>query len=127
MLFAAAVLCLAVTGFAQSTNSGDLRGTVTDPTGSVVPGAKVTLRQHRNRCYRRELTTNQAGIYDSVSIRPGKYRVTVTKEGFGTMVRDGITLDVGAPLSIDVAVGRRLGHPADRGNRRSCHAEDGHR
>jgi len=47
-----------------------------------------------------ELTTNESGIYDSVSIRPGKYRVTFNKEGFGKLVRDGVTLDVGV-LSID--------------------------
>ena len=105
MLFAATILCLAVSGFAQSTNSGDLRGTVTDPTGAVVPGAKVTL-VNTETGVTTELTTNDAGIYDSVSIRPGKYRITVTKEGFGTMVRDGVTLDVGIlNIPVQLSVG----------------------
>ncbi len=42
----AALLCtlsLAIPAFAQNTNSGDIRGTVTDPSGAVVPGATVTV------------------------------------------------------------------------------------
>lgn len=87
-------LYVAGAGFAQSTNSSDLRGTVTDPTGSVVPGVKVTI-QNLDTGVIKELTTNDAGIYDSVSILPGSYRVTFSKEGFEKLVRDGITLDVG--------------------------------
>jgi len=96
---------MALVGFAQSTNSGDLRGTVTDSTGAVMPGVKVTLLNTETGVVT-ELTTNDAGIYDSVSIRPGKYRITFVKEGFGRLVREGVTLDVGV-LSIDaqLAVG----------------------
>jgi len=99
LLFAAATLGLTFNAFAQSTNSADLRGTVTDASGSVIPGAKVTILNTETGVTT-ELTTNDAGIYDSVSIRPGKYRVTFSKDGFGRLVRDGITLDVGV-LSID--------------------------
>jgi hypothetical protein len=96
---AAAFLCIAVAGFAQSTNSADLRGTVTDSTGALIPGAKVTLLNTETGVTT-DLTTNNSGIYDAVSVRPGKYRITFTKEGFGKLVRDGITLDVGV-LSVD--------------------------
>src|ERR1700733_11703850 len=92
-------LCLAAAGFAQSTNSSDLRGTVTDPSGAVVPGVKVTLL-NLDTGITTNLTTNDAGIYDAVSIRPGKYQVTFAKEGFSKLVRDAITLDVGV-LSVD--------------------------
>jgi hypothetical protein len=91
--------CMAVTGLAQSSNSSDLRGTVTDSTGATIPGAKVTI-VNTETGVTTELTTNAAGIYDSVSIRTGRYRVTFTKEGFETLVREGVTLDVGA-LSLD--------------------------
>jgi hypothetical protein len=96
---------MAVAGFAQSTNSADLRGTVTDSTGAVIPGAKVTIINTETGVTL-EFTTNDAGIYDSVSIRPGKYRIIFNKEGFGKLLRDGVTLDVGV-LSIDaqLAVG----------------------
>ena len=96
---AAILLCIAFAAFAQSTNSADLRGTVTDSTGAVIPGVKVTILNIETGVVM-ELTTNESGIYDSVSIRPGKYRVTFNKEGFGKLVRDGVTLDVGV-LSID--------------------------
>jgi hypothetical protein len=105
LLVATLFLCMAVAGFAQSTNSADLRGTVTDTTGAVIPGAKVTIINTETGVTL-EFTTNDAGIYDSVSIRPGKYRIIFNKEGFGKLLRDGVTLDVGV-LSIDaqLAVG----------------------
>ena len=43
LLVAALSLCMAAGGFAQSSNSSDLRGTVTDSTGAVIPGATVTI------------------------------------------------------------------------------------
>ncbi len=92
-------LCVAGAGFAQSTNSSDLRGTVTDPTGATIPGVKVTVLNLDTGIVT-NLTTNDAGLYDAVSIRPGKYQVTFSKEGFNKLVRDAITLDVGV-LSID--------------------------
>ena len=88
LLIAAVSLCIAAAGFAQSTNSSDLRGTVTDSTGAVIPGATVTI-VNTETGVTTNLTTNNAGIYDSVSIRPGKYRITISKEGFQKLVRDG--------------------------------------
>ena len=102
MKWAGVAVCLLMTtaaGFGQSTNSADLRGTVTDASGAVIPGVKVTI-VNIDTGITTELTTNAAGIYDAVSIRTGKYRVTFTKEGFSKLVRDGITLDVGV-LSVD--------------------------
>jgi hypothetical protein len=59
---------MAVAGLAQSTNSSDLRGTVTDSTGAVIPGARVTIINTETGVTT-DLTTNDAGIYDSVSER----------------------------------------------------------
>src|SRR5260370_19674903 len=99
LLFATVSLCMVTTGLAQSTNSSDLRGTVTDSTGAVIPGAKVTIINTETGVTT-DLTTNDAGIYDSVSIRPGKYRVIFSKECVGKLLRDEGTLDVGV-LSLD--------------------------
>ncbi len=99
LLVAAISLSTAITGFAQSTNSGDLRGSVTDPSGAAIAGAKVTVLNTETGVTK-NFTTNDAGIYDTVSILPGKYKLTFEKEGFGKLVRDGIDLDVGV-LKID--------------------------
>src|SRR5580704_7266936 len=92
--------CLAGFGLAQNTNSGDIRGTVTDATGAVIPGATVTLL-NVDTGVAKTVTTNQAGLYDAVSILPGRYRLTFSKEGFEKLVRDGVNLGVGAPLTVD--------------------------
>ena len=102
LLAAAISLCMAIAGFAQSTNSGDLRGIVTDSTGAVIPGATVTI-VNTETGVTTVLTTNNSGIYDSVSIRPGKYNLSFTRPGFGKLVRDGVTVDVGV-LSIDAVL-----------------------
>ncbi len=81
--------------FAQSTNSADVRGTVTDPTGSVIPGVAVDVL-NTDTGVARQLTTNASGVYDAVSILPGHYQLTFTKEGFQKFVRSGVTLEVGA-------------------------------
>jgi Carboxypeptidase regulatory-like domain len=100
LAFCGAMFCLVGVGFAQSTNSGEIRGTVTDPTGAAVPNAKVTVL-NVDTGVSIDYSTNAAGLYDTVSILPGRYRVTFSKEGFSTLVRDGITLEVGAPVTVD--------------------------
>jgi hypothetical protein len=99
------LLCMVGLGQAQNTNSGDIRGLVTDPSGAVVPGASVTLLNIDTGVVR-ELKTNDVGIYNAVSILPGKYKITFSSAGFNTLVRDGITLSVGL-LTVDaqLAVG----------------------
>src|SRR6185312_4327904 len=101
----AIAITLAGSAFAQSTNSSDLRGTVTDPTGSVVPGVSVDILNTDTGVTRR-LTTNASGLYDAVSILPGHYQLTFTKEGFDKLVRSGIDLSVGAvTVNVQMSVG----------------------
>ncbi len=105
-IFSLAISLLISAGaFAQSTNSADLRGTVTDTSGAVMPGVKVTIMNVETGVTM-DLTTNDAGVYDSVSIRPGRYRITFSKEGFGKLVRDGINADVGvSSINAQLAIG----------------------
>ena len=89
------LLSIVGTAFSQSTNSGDIRGTVTDSAGAVVPGVAVTVLNFETGATK-ELVTNGDGLYDTASILPGNYRVTFTKQGFGRVVRGPITLQVGS-------------------------------
>jgi Carboxypeptidase regulatory-like domain len=84
---------------AQSTNSGDISGTVTDNTGAAVPGATVTVL-NVDTGVSKTLVTNDSGVYDTSSIVAGTYKLTFAKTGFSTLVRSSITLIVG-PLQIN--------------------------
>jgi hypothetical protein len=88
------LLCSALIGRAQSTNSGDIRGTVTDASGAVIPDVQVTVL-NVDTGVSKEYTTNRDGLFDTSSIVAGNYKVTFSKEGFGELVRGPITLEVG--------------------------------
>ena len=95
LAFVFCLVCfLAKPALSQNTNSGDIRGTVTDASGAVVPGATVTLT-NIDTGESRDFTTNAAGIYDTASIRPGNYNITFTKTGFKKVMLGPIVLQVG--------------------------------
>ena len=80
--------------FGQSTNAGDIRGTVTDSTGAIIPGVTVSVL-NVDTGVSKDFVTNQDGLYDTSSIVAGNYRVTFSKDGFEKLVRGPITLPVG--------------------------------
>ena len=92
------IFCFA--GFGQNTNSGEIRGTVMDPSGAVIPGVSVTVLNTQTGVSR-DLVTNSSGIYDAVSVLPGTYSITVSKEGFNKIVRSGIEITVN-PVAVDI-------------------------
>jgi hypothetical protein len=79
---------------AQSVNSGDIRGTVTDSTGAVIPQAKVTVL-NVDTGVSKDFFTNAEGIYDTSSIVTGNYKITFARDGFEALVRGPVTLEVG--------------------------------
>jgi len=91
--FAAAV------AFGQSVAS--LNGTVTDPTGAVVPGAKVTVHSLATGLDN-NLVTDSAGIYVAPSLIPGDYSVSVTATGFGKDSVKKVTLDVDTKVTVNL-------------------------
>lgn len=91
--------CGAGTGRAQNSNSAEIRGTVTDAAEAVIPGVNVTIL-NTDTGVKRELVTNDAGIFDAVSILPGNYSLIFSKEGFGKLRRDGILLRYGV-ITVD--------------------------
>lgn len=88
-----ALLLSALPVLAQNTNSGDLRGTVTDATGAVIPGVTVEVKDV-DKGVVKAYVTNGAGLYDTGSITPDHYLLTFTRPGFSSFVRGPITLDV---------------------------------
>jgi hypothetical protein len=69
--------------FAQSVISGDITGTITDPTGAVVPNAQVHVTNVATG-EQKTTVTSSAGSYRVPLLVPGQYRVEVTSAGFST-------------------------------------------
>jgi Carboxypeptidase regulatory-like domain len=91
--------------FGQATNAGDISGIVTDTTGAAVPGATVTVLNAETGVTK-DYTTNDAGVYDTSSIVAGTYKLTFSRQGFSTLVRSSITVQVGpTTVNAQLAVG----------------------
>ena len=99
------LLLICMTGgiFAQSAGSGAITGTVTDPSGSVIPAATV-LVHNADTGVDQSLTTNAAGIYVAQFLQPGHFVVTASKTGFTKTTREGLTVEVGRSLTIDFSL-----------------------
>jgi len=86
----------AITSVAQ-TESASISGRITDSSGAVVQGAKVTL-ESAERGTRQEEVSNQAGIYLFPSVRPGVYHINVLKQGFRQVSLPNLTANVQAHI-----------------------------
>jgi hypothetical protein len=90
--------CLAVfSGMAwgQGMNSADVTGTVTDPSGAIIPGVVVTAK-NLDKNTERTIVTNDAGVYGTGPLVPGdRYEIIFKKEGFATLQRGPMTLRTG--------------------------------
>lgn len=79
LLFALTLYPTSFTG--QSLTSGDIAGTVLDPTGASVPGATVTLT-NLDTGAKQTATTSSTGAYRFALLNPGNYSVAVNASGF---------------------------------------------
>jgi hypothetical protein len=77
--------------FAQGGGNVAISGTVTDATGAVLPGAKVTVTQ-KNTSTTRTIVTNGTGQFNVTSIPPATYSVEVEAQGFKRYVQDVVLL-----------------------------------
>ena len=78
---------------AQGRQSGEIRGTVTDPSSAVVADVAVTVTNVATGM-RLAATTDSSGVYDVPFLQPGEYTVTFARQGFKSLTRSGITLHV---------------------------------
>jgi len=86
----------------QNANTGEIKGTVTDNSGAVVPGVRVTILNVQTGVST-VATTNTAGIYDVPSVPIGEYKITFAKDGFRQLVRDGVTLQL-RTIAVDASL-----------------------
>jgi len=88
-----------VEALAQRTTA-TIRGTVTDTTGAIVPGAEVTVRGS-DTGLTRSTTTSGVGDYSFGDLPVGRYRVDVTLQGFKTASLTDVVLNVADDRAID--------------------------
>ena len=96
-----ALLCLQVTSSAQ-TDQGRIVGTVTDANGAVVPGASIVIKSERTG-EERTATTNEAGYYSVLGLRPSVYSVTATAQNLTVRVTS-VQLLVGQELNLGLTL-----------------------
>ena len=94
---------LAVAGLSAQTFRGTILGTITDPSGAVVAGAKVTAK-NTGTGLERSTETSGDGSYSIPELPIGTYNVTVTQQGFQTFVATGVTVDVATERRVDAAL-----------------------
>ncbi len=94
-------ILLCATSLPAQTFRGTILGTVSDPQGAVVPGAKVTVH-NINTGLERTTQTGADGSYSVPELPVGTYTVTVTQSGFQTAVTSNVPVDVAAQRRVDV-------------------------
>src|SRR5260370_41728001 len=87
---------------AQTTTSGELTGVVTDPSGAVVVGADVEIRNN-SKGTTQSLKTDRGGAYQFSFLAPARYTLTVTLGGVQTQGR-AVTELVGPPVSLNATL-----------------------
>src|SRR5580704_13423684 len=89
-------------GWSQ-TQLGAVFGTITDPTGAVIPGAQVTVSSVSTGSKRGALTDTK-GQYYVVGLPTGKYTVRIDKEGFQREIQEGIAISPAAAIVINLTL-----------------------
>ncbi|HSK42272.1 MAG TPA: carboxypeptidase-like regulatory domain-containing protein, partial [Candidatus Binatia bacterium] len=85
---------------AQSASTATVSGTVVDPQGAVVPGAKVTATNTATGVPR-SVNTTSTGNYVLPNLTPGTYDVKVEAKGFSEASGKGLKLNVGDQKNLD--------------------------
>ena len=99
------IVCLTafpVTAFAQ-TDRGTLTGTVSDPSGAVIPGVSIEAKNIQTGATY-QAGSSETGNYTLAQLPAGTYELSATLPGFKKFVREGIIVSVATVLRIDVTL-----------------------
>jgi hypothetical protein len=100
-LIVLACVCSAATVAIAQTSTATLHGTISDPSGAVLPGVSVKL-QSPTTGLERVTVTNTSGLYVFNFLPAGVYDVSGALTGFKSFRRDGVQLEIGQNLSLDL-------------------------
>ena len=94
-------LLTSAVGLRAQTTNGSIQGTVSDPSGAAVGGANVTGR-NLDTGLSIATVTSDAGLYSLANLPPGRYSVTVESPNLKKYVREGVTVQTGSTVSLDI-------------------------
>jgi hypothetical protein len=95
-------LCASSVAFAQA-GRGSISGLVSDPSGAIVSGAKVTALNHATGITQHTVTSD-AGLYSFVSLNPGIYTVTASQKGFESVAQNNVLVTVDQVTTVNIAL-----------------------
>jgi hypothetical protein len=101
VIFLLTLLSPGASASAQTAATGALTGTITDPTGAVLPIASVKVTNEVTG-ETRTVATQSSGAYTVSLLAPGGYRVEITQTGFKVAARSGVTINVTETTKLDV-------------------------
>src|SRR6266404_7017906 len=102
LLLGTLLVALAAPVMGQAVNA-TLLGTVTDTSGGVVAGAKITITELKTGVVH-SVTTNDSGNYEQSNLAPGQYQVAAEKEGFKKAVHSSVDVLVNTATRINLAL-----------------------
>lgn len=103
LVYLFALFTFALTAWAQANFTAQLRGTVKDETGAVIPGAAVTITNEATGVAVRVQTDGQ-GRYIFNALQPATYAIAVAATGFSKLVQSGVTLRVSQESNLDLTL-----------------------
>jgi carboxypeptidase family protein/TonB-dependent receptor-like protein len=98
MLFAALTLA-AIPAYAQGGVTSSINGTVTDGSGAVIPGADVVAKNNATSAESRSVSSEN-GTFTIPALNAGTYTVTVSLQGFKTVVLNDVVVSAGVPAAV---------------------------
>ncbi len=93
--------CLGLVILVAQTNSGSIAGSVLDPNGALVPGAKIVAKNVATGVTI-ETVSSEAGAYVFPAVPPGAYTLSVERTGFKALVRSNIDVLIGTRVNLDL-------------------------
>lgn len=97
------VLTCLITSFAFAQENANITGTVTDPTGAVLPGATIVLT-NLSTAHQQQSKANSQGIYLFGNLGVGKYSLNVKAQGFQNTTIGGISVNAGQTVTENVTL-----------------------
>jgi len=104
-MFAVLVVVVGLTASAAEAQSifGSIVGVIKDPNDMVIPGAKITLTSLEERSSR-DAVSDADGAFEYMNVKPGRYEITASAEGFATLKLQSLQLDARQTLRADLSM-----------------------